>query len=131
MQTSSSGAPLFPSRRLIIALISCAMLGGSASAAEPIIGLWRLPNGILIDAHERNGEYCGTVISGEFKGRSIGCVKGEGGRYRGQIIKVKDGKRYKGRAWVDGDVLAVSGCVLYILCQTELLTRQDQTASSN
>ncbi len=102
-----------------------------ARASEPILGVWKLPNGILIESTERAGKFCGTVISGEFRGRSIGCVEGTGGRYRGQVIKVKDGKRYRGQAWMEGDVLAVSGCVLFILCKTERLIRHQRVVARN
>lgn len=119
-------------RKIAIAAAMIVAAAAQAAASEPILGIWRLPNGILIESAERNGEYCGTVISGEFKGRSIGCVKGNGtGRYTGQIIKVKDGKRYRGRAWVEGNVLSVSGCVMLILCKTERLTRQAHASAAN
>ena len=104
---------------------------GASIASEPIEGVWKLPNGILIESAERNGEYCGTVISGEFSGRSIGCVKaGINGRYRGQVVKVKDGKRFRGYATVVGDELTVTGCVLFILCKSEKLRRQEPTVAS-
>lgn len=119
-------------RKLVLAAGMAIATIPPAAASEPIVGIWKLPNGILIESAERGGQYCGTVISGEFKGRSIGCVKGNGtGRYTGQIVKVKDGKRYKGRAWVEGNVLSVSGCVLLVLCKTERLTRQQQHVANN
>lgn len=120
-------------RALVAQLLAAALMTGGAAgsdAVDPIVGVWKLPNGILIRSHERNGEFCGTVVSGEYKGRSIGCVKGAGGRYRGQVIKVKDGKRFRGNATVKGDVLTVSGCVLFILCRSEKLTRQAQIAAN-
>lgn len=111
-------------RRSVLAAGLFLLFAGGTSLADPIVGVWKLPNGILIQSTARDGQFCGTVISGEFRGRSIGCVRGGGGRYKGQVIKVKDGKRFRGHATVQGDVLAVSGCVLFILCKTEKLTRQ-------
>lgn len=103
-----------------------------AAASEPIEGIWKLPNGILIESAERGGQYCGTVISGEFKGRSIGCVNaGTDGQYRGSVVKVKDGKRFRGHAKVEGNVLTVTGCVLFILCKSEKLTRQAFASARN
>jgi uncharacterized protein (DUF2147 family) len=116
--------------RFTIPIALAALTAMSSHAlADPILGVWRLPNGIMIRSTQAGSQFCGTVISGEFRGRSIGCVGGGAGRYRGEVIKVKDGKRYRGHATVAGDVLTVTGCVLFILCRSEKLTRQAQMAA--
>ncbi len=95
----------------------------AAAATEPIVGLWRRPDGMVIRSELTDEGYCGTVISGKYTGRSIGCVKGTGGSYTGQVRRLNDGQTYQGHATVRGNVLAVSGCILLVLCQTEKLVR--------
>jgi uncharacterized protein (DUF2147 family) len=115
--------------RTVLIVLAAATATASPALSDPILGVWRLPNGILIRSTEHSGQFCGTVISGDYRGRSIGCVGGGEGRYRGEVIKVKDGKRYRGHATLAGDVLTVTGCVLFILCRSEKLTRQAQMAA--
>ena len=95
----------------------------AAAAREPIVGTWRRPDGMIIRSTLTEQGYCGTVISGKYTGRSIGCVRGSGGNYTGQVRRLDDGQTYLGRASVKGNILAVSGCILLVLCQTEKLVR--------
>lgn len=99
---------------------------GVASAAEPIEGTWKRPNGTLIlYAPSGAGKYCGTVMSGEYKGKSIGCMAGAGNYYEGDVKKLDEGKTYSGNATVTGDSLKLAGCVLGgLICKSETLARQ-------
>lgn len=102
------------------------LLGGSIVAqAEAIEGTWQRPNGTLIRYASSGGEYCGTVMSGEYKGQSIGCMSGSGGSYTGKVNKLDEGKTYSGKAAVDGNTLKLSGCVLGgAICKSENLSRK-------
>jgi len=104
-----------------------AVLAMSAAAyADPIEGTWKRPNGTLIKyASSGNNSYCGTVLSGEYKGKSIGCMSGSGGSYKGKVNKLDEGKTYSGKAKVSGNTLSLSGCVLGgMICKSEALSRQ-------
>lgn len=96
---------------------------GPAFAAEPIVGKWQRPNGTVI-AYSGSGPYCGTVQTGEYKGKSIGCMNGSGGKYKGKVNKLDEGKTYTGKASVAGNSLKLSGCVLGgVICKSETLKR--------
>ncbi len=112
-------------RIVALALGAGMMLAGSAIAAEPIEGTWKRPNGTLIRYAGSSGKFCGTVLTGEYKGKSIGCMEGKGADYKGSVNKLDEGKTYKGKATVTGNRLALAGCVLGgLICKTEDLVRQ-------
>jgi uncharacterized protein (DUF2147 family) len=102
------------------------MLATAAVAAEPIEGTWKRPNGTLIRySATGGGQFCGTVMTGEYKGQSIGCMSGSGGNYKGKVNKLDEGKTYTGKATVKGNTLSLAGCVMGgLICKSEDLTRQ-------
>jgi uncharacterized protein (DUF2147 family) len=110
-------------RTLTLALGASFIFAGAAIAAEPIEGTWKRPNGTLIKYAASGGQFCGTVLTGEFKGKSIGCMTGSGANYKGKVNKLDEGKTYTGKATVNGNTLALAGCVLFV-CKSENLTRQ-------
>lgn len=105
------------------ALISVAGLS-SAFAAEPIEATWKRNNGTLIKFSGSGGRYCGKVLNGKYKGKSIGCMKGKGKNYKGSINVLDEGKTYTGHAVVSGSTMKLSGCVLRVICKSESLRRQ-------
>lgn len=112
-------------------VIACAtlaslLLPSMALAAEPIEGSWKRPNGTVIRYASSGGNtFCGTVLTGQYKGQSIGCMSGTGGSYKGKVNKLDEGKTYTGKASVSGSTLTLSGCVLGgIICKSENLARQ-------
>jgi uncharacterized protein (DUF2147 family) len=101
------------------------MAATQSTWADPIEGTWKRPNGTLIRYAASGGQYCGTVLTGEYKNKSIGCMKGSSGSYTGSVNKLDEGKTYRGKARVSGNTLALSGCVLGgMICKSEDLTRQ-------
>lgn len=113
-------------RKIILAIGTSLLLAGSAVAAEPIEGTWKRPNGTIIKyASSGGGKFCGTVTTGEYKGKSIGCMSGSGANYTGSVNKLDEGKTYKGKATVNGNRMTLAGCVLGgLICKDETLTRQ-------
>ncbi|TKT81265.1 DUF2147 domain-containing protein [Aquamicrobium sp. LC103] len=108
-----------------VALGAILMMAGSALAAEPIEGTWKRSNGTVIKyAAAGSGKFCGTVLNGEYKGQSIGCMSGSGKSYKGQVNKLDEGKTYSGNASVNGNSMKLAGCVAMVLCKSETLTRQ-------
>lgn len=110
-----------------LSLVAAAVLfAAPAFAAEPIVGKWKRPNGTIIQYSPCGGDgYCGTVLTGEYKGKSIGKMSGTGGSYRGKVNKLDEGKTYTGKASVSGNTLSLAGCVAGgLLCKSESLTRQ-------
>jgi uncharacterized protein (DUF2147 family) len=104
-----------------IALVSAPM----SALADPIEGTWLRPSTGTLMRYEKTGDqYCGTVLTGEYKGQSIGCMKNAGDEYKGNVIAVDEGKTYTGKATVNGNTLKLYGCVLGILCKGEDWQRQ-------
>ncbi len=111
-------------RTIALALGAGMLFAGTAIAAEPIEGTWKRPNGTIIRYAGSAGKFCGTVMTGEYKGKSIGCMEGKGANYTGSVNKLDEGKTYKGKATVNGNALALAGCVMGgLICKTENLTR--------
>ncbi len=111
-------------KTLIIAA-TLAMTATSAFAAEPIEGTWKRSNGTVIKYSASGGQFCGTVMNKEYKGKSIGCMKGSGADYKGEVNKLDEGKTYSGKAKVTGNTLKLSGCALGgLICKSENLMRQ-------
>jgi uncharacterized protein (DUF2147 family) len=111
--------------RIAFAAAAAALVMTGAALADPIEGTWKRPNGTLIKYAGSGGSYCGTVLTGEYKGKSIGCMKGADGSYKGKVNKLDEGKTYNGKATIKGNTLALAGCVLGgVICKSENLTRQ-------
>lgn len=112
-------------RNMLAAMAASLVLAGPALAAQPIEGTWKRTNGTLVRYAPAGGDkFCGTVMNGEYKGKSIGCMSGSGNSYKGQVNKLDEGKTYSGSATVNGNSLKLSGCVAMVLCKSETLTRQ-------
>ncbi len=109
-----------------VAAISVALsFATSAFAAEPIVGTWKRSNGTLIKYSGKGPTYCGSVLNGKYKGKSIGCMSGKGGKYKGKVNKLDEGKTYSGKASAKGNTLKLSGCVAGgLICKSENLRRQ-------
>ncbi|MCB1421553.1 MAG: DUF2147 domain-containing protein [Nitratireductor sp.] len=98
----------------------------AAYAAEPIEGTWLRPStNTLLKYSKRGGQFCGTVLTGEHKGKSIGCMSGTGASYEGKVIALDEGKTYSGKAKINGNTMKLSGCVLGgMICKGENWKRQ-------
>ncbi len=111
--------------RFWVALAACAVVSVPAIAAEPIVGMWKRGNGTLIEFAPCSGGFCGTVRSGEYSGQPIGTMAGSGDSYQGTVNVLDEGKTYKGKATVNGNMMKMSGCVMGgLICRGEDLTRQ-------
>jgi len=113
-------------RTFILGMTLAATFAAPALAEEGIVGTWKRPNGTVISyASCGANKFCGTVQTGEYKGKSIGTMSGTGGSYKGEVNKLDEGKTYTGKASVKGNTLSLSGCVMGgLICKSESLTRQ-------
>jgi uncharacterized protein (DUF2147 family) len=113
-------------RHVLIAATASLAFTATTLAAEPIEGTWKRPTtGVLIKYSASGGnKFCGTVMTGEYKGQSIGCMSGSGNSYKGTVNKLDEGKTYSGTAKVNGNSMKLSGCVAMVLCKSETLARQ-------
>ena len=105
-------------------LLSTSMVG-TTFAAEAIVGTWERNNGTLIKYSGTGSTFCGKVMNGKYKGKSIGCMSGKGGKYRGKVKVLDENKTYKGKASVSGNTLKLSGCVAGgLICKSANLKRK-------
>ena len=114
-------------RHILIAAAASLAFTAAALSAEPIEGTWKRPTtGVLIKYSAAGGnKFCGTVMTGEYKGQSIGCMSGSGANYKGKVNKLDEGKTYSGKATVKGNTLSLAGCVMGgLICKSENLARQ-------
>lgn len=113
-------------KKILMLATALVFASGSAMAAEPIIGKWKRTSGTVIEYKSCGGnDFCGTVMSGEYKGKSIGKMSGKDGSYKGTVNKLDEGKTYSGKASVSGNSLSLAGCIAGgLICKTEKLARQ-------
>lgn len=113
-------------KRVLFAIVALSLCSSYAYAAEPIIGIWKRPTGTLIEYKSCGGQdYCGTVLSGKYKGQSIGKMTGSTGRYKGTVNKLDEDKTYTGKASINDKTLSLAGCIMGgLICKTEKLVRQ-------
>lgn len=111
--------------RTTLLAVSALALMGTAAFADPIEATWKRSNGTLIKYASAGGnKYCGTVLTGEYANKSIGCMSGANGSYKGKVNKLDEGKEYTGKASISGNKMKLAGCVALVLCKSETLTKQ-------
>lgn len=122
-------------------MVSLALLSMTTAEADPIYGIWQTApgnNGNVghVEVKECEDGICGTLVktfdgSGkQYKsdnlGKNIifGMKAQDDGRYSGgKVWAPDDDKTYKSHLVLTGDSLSVSGCVLMILCRSQVWTR--------
>jgi uncharacterized protein (DUF2147 family) len=111
--------------RTVILVAAITVSGPAMALADPIEGTWLRPStGTLVRYEKTGDQYCGTVLSGEYEGQSIGCLENAGNGYKGKVIALDEGKTYAGKATINGDTMKLSGCIAGFLCKGEDWQRQ-------
>ncbi|EHH03584.1 hypothetical protein ATCR1_20875 [Agrobacterium tumefaciens CCNWGS0286] len=104
--------------KLMLTSTFLGLLVSGASAAEPIEGKWKNGPVEIITIKPCGKEFCLTMTTGEFAGKSIGKLSGRGANYAGEITDPEDDRTYSGTGAIDGNVLKLKGCALKIFCKT-------------
>ena len=94
--------------------------------ADPIEGVWKRPNGVLVRFMACGKFYCASPITTKFAGQPAGKLSSDGhGHYEGELIDLEVGKTYHGKARIAGDAMILSGCIFGgLLCKSEDWARQ-------
>ena len=110
----------------VMTAFAVAVLGSPALAADPIVGNWRTESGETARiAPCAGGNFCVTLRTGTYAGRSIGQLANTGGRYKGKITDPATDKTYTGKASISGSSMKMSGCVLGgLICQSQTWTKK-------
>ena len=110
--------------RFAILAASLTMFATSAMA-DPIEGMWKRPNGILVKFAACGSSFCATAESGPHAGGNAGKLAPAGEKYAGTLTDLEAGKTYSGKGEVSGNTLTVAGCILGgLFCKSESWTRQ-------
>lgn len=110
-------------RTLILSAAVALSLGGIASAAEPIVGKWRAPDGGIVQVTSCGEGFCAKVITGQHKGTDVGQMQGAGTDYSGTVTDPRDNRTYEGSATVEGAQMKLTGCALKVFCKTQVWVR--------
>ena len=104
-----------------ITAFTFAALSSMALASDPIVGNWKTESGETASiAPCGGGNFCVTLKTGTYAGRSIGQLANTGGRYKGKITDPANDKTYTGKASISGSSMKMSGCVLGgLICQSQ------------
>ncbi len=126
-------------RQQILTITALLALTATATAADPVVGLWKTQPDegryAHIDLHECGDMICGTVaevfdehdrsMPSDSIGRQIvwDMQPNGNGKYRkGRIYRVSNDKTYKSKMILDGNRLIVKGCIGPI-CKKQNWTR--------
>lgn len=111
-------------RTIAIALSASLMLAGAA-LADPIEGNWKTDSGETARIVASGGGFSITLRTGKYAGKRIGQMNASGGgKYKGKITDPADDKTYSGNATLNGNSLAMQGCVMAVFCRTQNWKRQ-------
>ena len=121
--------------------VSALMLMAGAALADPVEGLWKTApddngNWGHIQVAPCAGKFCGTLVKSfnpdgsVFDSPNIGKLivwdmvpNGAGSFKSGKIWDPSSDKEYDSKMTLDGDVLKVSGCIAFVLCEKRTWTR--------
>ena len=122
-----------------IAAVAAFLMTAGALAADPALGTWQTQVDDGAYAHVKmapcGAAVCGTIVrtfnaSGEYespnKGKTlvIDMQPQGGGAYAGKVWRPSNGKIYIGKMQVNGNALALSGCVAGgLLCSKQTWAR--------
>ena len=111
---------------LIKAAVALALSGGTALAADPIVGNWRTESGEMANiAPCGSSNFCVAIKTGAHAGKTIGLLSNDKGRYRGKITDPETNRTYRGKASINGRSMEMSGCVLGgLICQSQTWTKR-------
>ena len=100
--------------------------GSTICSADSIEGLWKRPNGILVNIANCGKSFCVSAASGPHNGGKAGTFQPDGrGGYIGRLTDLETGKTYDGKGIVRGNSATLSGCIFFgLLCQSETWARQ-------
>lgn len=111
-------------RTLTLAAVATLALAGAVHA-DPIVGNWKTDSGAIAQIAQSGGAFTITLRSGEHNGKRIGQMQPNGGnKYKGTITDPANDKTYSGNATIDGNRLAMQGCVAAVFCRTQNWQRQ-------
>ena len=107
-------------------IVVAALTFTSQAMSDPIEGVWKRPNGILVKIAPCANTYCATAASGPHIGGHAGKLGSAiGGKYTGVLTDLENGNTYSGKGSITGNTMTISGCILGgLICKSESWERQ-------
>lgn len=111
-------------RVIATAALALTVLGGTA-LADPIEGMWKTGDDVLLKISGCGGSFCVDVADGEYKGKRSGKLAPEGGNiYRGTLHQFSTGLNFAGTATLNGNTMKMVAKKLGITVKTDTWRRQ-------
>ncbi|MEZ5810920.1 MAG: DUF2147 domain-containing protein [Rhizobiaceae bacterium] len=111
------------SRLILAAIASIAMT--ATAMADPIEGMWKTGDNVLIKISACGGKFCVDVADGDYKGKRSGKLGPEGGNvYRGTLKQFSTGISFSGTATLQGNSMKMVAKKLGITVKTDTWRRQ-------
>ncbi|EAU42597.1 hypothetical protein FP2506_07146 [Fulvimarina pelagi HTCC2506] len=95
-----------------------ALIAVPANAQPDIVGSWSTSDGEIISVEHCGGGFCATVASGPYSGAAVARVAGAGPEFEGRVHDPRNGKSYPGSLTLDGERMALKGCIMEVFCKT-------------
>lgn len=113
----------FMTHRKLFSVLSAVLVLGAvsttpATAQSRIVGSWLTEDGETISVEPCSGAFCATVASGRYKGAAVARVSGSGPELKGTVYDPRNGKSYPGSLVLEGDNIALRGCIMEVFCKT-------------
>jgi len=93
-------------------------------ATDMIEGLWRTKKDHIAEIKSCDAGYCITLKDSQYAGTQIGVLRFQNGEYEGQITDPANHHHYIGKAKVTDKALKLQGCMLFIICVSQVWTRE-------
>lgn len=78
----------------------------TAANADPIEGMWKTGDDVLVSVSKCGGEFCVDVKDGKYAGKRSGKLKAEGGKkYVGTLKQFSTGISFAGTATLAGNTI--------------------------
>lgn len=108
------------------ALAGAVILAGSIAAhADPIEGMWKTGDNVLLKISKCGGEFCVDVADGEYKGKRSGSLKSTGGNaYSGTLKQFSTGISFTGNATLNGRQMSLIAKKFGVTVKTDTWMRQ-------
>lgn len=111
--------------RMIALTVAATMMLAGAAIADPIVGNWKTDSGAIAQIAASGGGFTITLRSGQYNGKRIGQMNPDGSnKYKGTITDPENDRTYSGNATLNGNRLAMQGCVAAVFCRTQNWQRQ-------
>ncbi|MDY8110440.1 DUF2147 domain-containing protein [Fulvimarina sp. 2208YS6-2-32] len=106
------------SARIGLALAALLFSAGAGQPQSGLVGTWTTSDGGTIAIESCGSGYCAVVASGPYKGAAVAEVSGTGPTFDGRVHDPINGKSYPGSLTLNGQQIALKGCIMEVFCKT-------------